>query len=135
MKYHLAIFSKKGFEQLLSGQKTIETRFSVNRIAPFGQVGVGDLVYIKVTGEDIYGQFYIKKVVFFEGVSREDIELIKALIKDNDEIKIKKSTRYATLIWIDRLERFITSPIKVPKRDQRGWVVLEESKLSKDLSV
>ena len=101
---HLAIFKEQGAEKILSGQKTIESRFARRRIAPFGLVSSGDLVYIKPSGKDIIGQFRVKKVIFF----------------DLGQV----SHRYVTLIFIGESTRFITSPIKLKKKDQRGWVVL-----------
>lgn len=50
---HLAIFKGDGGESILSGKKTIESRFSHRRDPPFGQISVGDLVYIKPSGKDI----------------------------------------------------------------------------------
>lgn len=123
MKKHLAIFSKQAVEQIFAGKKTVETRFSIHRIAPFGQVGVGDIVYIKPTGEQIVGQFVVKKVFSIEGIEKTDWELVKNLGIDPDLSKIK--SRFGTIIFIDRLERFIVPPVKISKKDRRGWVVLE----------
>ena len=104
MVRHLAIFKGDGADKILSGEKTIESRFSKSRIAPFGLISSGDLVYIKPSGKDIIGQFRVKKVIFF------DLGPIQH--------------RYVTLIFIGESTRFITSPIKLKKKDQRGWVVL-----------
>ena len=47
MKKHLAIFKGKAGDAILSGKKTIESRFSKVKNPPFGVIGSGDLVYIK----------------------------------------------------------------------------------------
>src|SRR3972149_5265007 len=135
MKKHLAIMSKLTIEAILSGKKTIETRFSQHRIPPFGYVSVGDLVYIKPPGEEIKGQFRVKKVFFFEGLLKEDMDKIfkeygtqiSTGIKEEDGRYQagKMSSRFGTLIFIGDSERFITAPIKVKKKDLRGWMVLE----------
>lgn len=136
MRKHLAIFKSEIGEAILSGKKTIETRFSKHRIAPYGSVSAGDLVYIKPTGDEIIGQFRVKKVFSYEGLTEGDVEKIfqdygsKILIgnKEEDEkyVADKKKSSYGTLIFIGDSERFITSPIKIKKSDQRGWVVLTE---------
>jgi hypothetical protein len=134
MKKHLAIFSKAGIEQIISGQKSIETRFSKKRIAPFGLVSVGDLVYMKLTGGDIKGQFIVKKVIFLEGLERSDWEVIKKTYwdkislgseeLDQQFLQAKSDAVFGTLIFVGEVEQFVTSPISFEKRDRRPWVVL-----------
>lgn len=135
MKKHLAIMSRSVIEAILSGHKTIETRFSKHKIAPFGMVSVDDLVFIKPPGEDIIGQFRVKKVFNFEGLTEKDIENIfneykerigwGKMEEEERYFEDKKNSLFGTLIFIGESERLITSPIKFKKRDQRGWVVLE----------
>jgi hypothetical protein len=130
MKKHLAIFKKGAGELILSGQKTIETRFSKSKVAPFLQVSTGDLVYIKPVGKDIIGQFRVKKVIFFDGLKEEDlIEIEKQfgekILADSDYFKQKKVASFGTLIYVGQVTPFITSPIKFTKKDLRGWVVLD----------
>lgn len=127
---HLAIFKGSGAEKILLGKKTIESRFSSTKIAPFKKVSGGDLVYIKPSGEDIIGQFRVKKVIFFDGLDFQDFEDIrkqygKGLNVDEGYWRGKENCKYGTLIFIGNSSRFITSPIKIPKKDLRGWVVLD----------
>lgn len=134
MKKHLAIFNPQAIAQIFKGKKTIETRFSMRRIAPFGLISRGDLVYIKPPGQEIVGQFTGKKVIFFEGLEQKDWEFIKkeygqkmsfgSKKEDQKFFKSKQKAQFGTLIFIDKIEQFITSPIKVSKKDLRGWVVL-----------
>ena len=65
---HLAIFKGRGAELILTGEKSIESRFSKRKDPPFGLISSGDLVYIKLSGKDIIGQFRVKKVIFFDGL-------------------------------------------------------------------
>ena len=130
MTKHLAIFKGSGAELILSGKKTIESRFSRKKTVPFGQVSSGDLVYIKPSGKDIIGQFRVKKVIFFDGLEAGEIREIrerwgKELAVDEAYWKGKETAKYATLIFIGDSSRFITSPVKIPKKDLRGWVVLK----------
>lgn len=134
-KKHLAIFSKNIAEQIFIGKKTIETRFSAKRISPFGQINKGDLIYIKPSGEEISGQCVVRKVISFEELSKEDFEYIKEKYgkalslgsKEEDEkyFEEREDAKYGTVIFLDKVERFVTAPIKIPKKDLRGWVVLD----------
>lgn len=129
MKRHLAIFKGEGGEKILSGKKNIESRFSKRKDPPFGLITKGDLVYIKPSGKDIIGQFKVKKAIFYDGLEPEDIEGIrrkysKGVAIDETYWVKKTNSRYATLIFIGESSRFITSPVKIPKKDLRGWVVL-----------
>ena len=134
MTKHLAIMKPAVIQAVLSGRKTIESRFSQAKIVPFGVVAPGDLVYMKEPGGEIIGQFRVKKVYSYQGLNPEDIEhLIKQYgqqidsgnkVEDQAYWKSKLQSRYGTLIFISGVERLITSPIRIQKRDQRGWVVL-----------
>jgi predicted transcriptional regulator len=134
MRKHLAIFNESAAKRILAGLKKIESRFSQKRIAPFGVVEVGDLIYIKPIGKDLAGQFRVKKVLSFEGLEKEDWELIKlkfgklisfgSAAEDEKYFRAHQKAKYATLIWIDQVEQFITPPVRIEKSDQRGWMVL-----------
>lgn len=126
---HLAIFKGDGGELILSGKQTIEARLSRRKDPPFGQISSGDLVYIKPSGKEVIGQFKVKKVIFYDGISQEDILEIKKRYEkqlgvEDDYWKKKADAKYATLIFVGDSSQFLTSPIKIPKKDLRGWVVL-----------
>lgn len=135
MRKHLAIFSPEGAEQVLAGKKTVETRFSKNKIVPFGEVSAGDVVYIKVSGGNIVGQFLVKKVISIENIDQTDWDFIsKSYGKqislgseylDDQYFSGKKDSRFGTIIFIERVEQFIVPPIKIEKRDQRGWMLID----------
>ncbi len=126
--------NKATIEAILNGKKTIETRFSLHKIAPFGVISKEDLIYMKPPGEEVIGQFRVKKVFSFDGLTEQDIDDI--FMKYGNQIGIgqieednkyhinKKQSKYGTLIFIGDSERFITSPIKIKKSDQRGWMVI-----------
>jgi hypothetical protein len=130
MKKHVAIFAGGLAEKILTGEKTVECRFSKKKITPFGEVNAGDLIYIKPSGEEIIGEFRVKKVIFIDGLLEEDIEELKKAyelqIAASESFWEKvKDSKFVTIIYIGQSERFITSPIRFTKKDARGWVVLE----------
>lgn len=135
MKKHLAIFTRNAIKAIISGEKTVETRFSKKKIAPFGVVSVGDVVYMKPPGEELAGQFEVTKVISLEGIDEADWKWIKneygekisfgTVAEMKNYFKEHQNSRYATIIYIGKIEQFVTSPIKIEKKDLRGWVVLE----------
>lgn len=136
MAKHLAIISKQAIEQIIKGKKTIESRFSQKKIVPFGVVHPNDTVYFKEPGKDICGQFSVKKVISFENIDEEDWgtvikfygKRISLSIKDLDVkfFEAHKKSKFGTLIFINSVEQLITAPFSIKKKDQRGWVVLED---------
>ena len=121
-------------EAILNGTKTIESRLSLKKIPPFGIVSKGDLVYMKPPGAKLVGQFRVKKVFSYEGVTAEEIKQLfsqyQSKIGWGNEAELQKFVKekvdcpFATLIFIADSERFLTPPIKIKKSDLRGWVVL-----------
>jgi predicted transcriptional regulator len=134
MRKHLAVLTKGAIKAIFNGEKTVEIRLSEKKIAPFSQVHVGDLVYMKPPGEEIEGQFEIKRVASFEGLTDKEWKIIRreysgtvwlGSVKLTQEFFEKhKSAQFATIIHIGQVEHFIASPVKIAKKDLRGWVVL-----------
>ena len=69
MNHHLAILYPVWIELILDGSKTIESRFSKVRCAPFGKVSTGDTVYLKVSGGPVKGHFTVADVTTFENLT------------------------------------------------------------------
>src|SRR5688572_1351393 len=53
--FHVAVFSEPFLTAVLTGEKTIESRFSSVRCAPYGEVAVGDIVLIKRVAGPVCG--------------------------------------------------------------------------------
>ena len=45
---HLAILRQPFFDMVLNGEKTIESRWSMNKIAPYKKVNIGDEILLKL---------------------------------------------------------------------------------------
>src|SRR5271169_6453922 len=52
---HLAVFIEPFLGYVLDGTKTVESRFSINRCAPFGKVSQGDVLLLKRAGGPVVG--------------------------------------------------------------------------------
>lgn len=124
---HLAVMVEPFLRFMLDGRKTIESRFSVNRCAPFGRVHRGDVIMLKKTGGPVVGiclasesWFYRLDPQSWTTIKEEFASYICA--QDPKFWEERKSASFATLIKVSRV-RPITH-IKVEKRDRRGWVIL-----------
>ena len=73
MKYHLAILAPGWTDLILDGSKTIESRFTKVRCAPFGKVHEDDVVYLKESGGLVKGMFTVAKVETFENLTDAQI--------------------------------------------------------------
>ncbi|MHB1955445.1 MAG: hypothetical protein ACYCOU_17045, partial [Sulfobacillus sp.] len=118
----------------LSGKKTIESRFSRIRCAPYGEIGDGDIILIKEVAGPICGVALAKRTWCYD-LLVEPIERIKdrfgAGIRANDEFwSSRADALYATLIELDTIASI--APICCNKRDRRGWVSLRSRQLTFD---
>ena len=63
---HVAIFSEPFLSLVLSGRKTIESRFNRIRCAPYGQVFEGDIILIKEVAGSICGVALARRIWCFD---------------------------------------------------------------------
>lgn len=128
---HLAIMSKGYIEKILSGEKSIESRFSVNRISPFGKIKVGEKVYLKETGKPVSVSFEVESVLFFEDLDKGKIKEIRAkygkqICAEEEFWQIKQRARYATLIFVKNPKR--VNPFKVEKSNRSAFMSVSSIK-------
>ncbi len=123
---HLGIFGEPYLTYMLEGKKTIESRFSKNKIMPYNQITKDDVVIVKKSSGNVVGYFTIKDVLFFDlnTISIEEIKLKynKQLCVDKTFWINKKNSNYATLIIIDKL--FKLKPFHINKKGMQTWVKL-----------
>ena len=130
---HLAVFSGPFLELILSGSKTIESRFSKVRCAPFESVKPGDIVLMKRSGGPVVGEFTVGKVMTWRDMTGEDLAAIavsygSAIAADAVPHfwEDREDCRYATLLYVQNPIRY-ERPLYIPKRDRRAWVVLDQT--------
>lgn len=63
---HIAILRQLFYDFVLSGLKTIESRWSMHKIAPYNKIKIGDTIFIKKTGDKILANAVVKDVKFFD---------------------------------------------------------------------
>jgi cytidylate kinase/ASC-1-like (ASCH) protein len=124
---HLAVLVEPYLQYIMEGKKTVESRFSVNRIAPYGKVKEGDILLLKKSGGPIIAICQVGQVWFYElnPQSWDEIrdEFTQMLCAQDPEFWIsRRRASYATLMRVRQVKRI--DPVKYVKRDRRGWVVL-----------
>ena len=124
---HLAVLVEPYLSLLLSGEKTMESRFSMTRRTPFRCVKANDILILKRSAGPIAGICRIADVDFYHldpaSLSRLREEYHDALaIQDQRFWDRQSNMRYATLMRISNPTPL--SNVRCGKRDQRGWVTL-----------
>lgn len=122
---HIAVMREPFLEHVLTGRKTIESRFSINRICPFEAAEAGDIVAFKAQSGPIVGLAVVEHAAFYE----LDPVIWRALRRDfagplcavDDEFWDQRArARYASLLRVSDPQRIF--PVAVDKSDRRGWV-------------
>lgn len=124
---HLALMQGEFLELILSGEKSIESRFTKNRIAPVGNIQAGDLVLFKQVGRELFAVGLVEKAK--DGVlddaawayvrrHADDIGI------DEEYIEYKSDAQYYVLVWVKDVH--LIPPMRLEKRDRRAWVVLRD---------
>lgn len=130
-RIHLAVFHEPFLTLLLQGKKTIESRFSVNRIPPYGSVARDDLILLKRNAGPVVGLALAGAPGYYQ-LDSAAWEIIRsrfatAICAPDERFWAERAgARYGTLIPI-RTATAVT-PFVVAKRDRRGWVILETAR-------
>ena len=125
---HIAILRQPFYDMILRGEKTIESRWSQKKIAPYQKIKKGDTILFKLTGKDVTAKVKVEKVKFFEltPIIAEQIaiEYGKQIgVEKFEDWQTTKQKRYCTLIWLKDVTAI--EPIKVQRSNGAGWIVLE----------
>ena len=135
---HLAVFSEPFLSAILSLEKSIESRFSKNRISPFKKVVAGDLIIMKESGGPVIGCFVAGKVEFRYNLTEKSFSELET------QYGQKLCSHLSSTFWEDRLganyatligvhEVWKLPPLRVQKRDRMAWTVLKERHQEIDL--
>jgi len=130
MTKHLAVFIGDYIQKILSGEKIIEGRFSIDKILPYGAVKKGDIILLKQSGGMILGEVEVDNVLYYEGLDAEAIGKIRKeynqeLCAEDGFWQSKANSHYVSLIFIKNPKCYLM-PVKVHKHDRRPWVVWDK---------
>ena len=109
--YHIAIMRKswKLTEKILSGKKKIESRWYMNRSAPWNKIHAGEKIFFKDSGEPVSIKAEVEKVLQFENLTPEKVGKILREYGAPDGICIEdipkfydrfKNKKYCMLIFL-----------------------------------
>lgn len=124
---HLGVFKQPLLKLMLEGKKTIESRFSKNKIAPYDKISKDDFVIVKESSKKVVAMFTIKEVLQYtmEDTSVKELKekYNSQIVADSEFWNIKEETsNYATLIKIDEVIKL--KPFSIDKTGMQSWIVL-----------
>ena len=127
---HLGVFVEPYLKHILEGRKTVESRFSVNKCAPYQRVRQRDILLLKRTGGPICGVCRIGQVWTYR-LDSDSLDSIKEefstalCVADSSFWKQREKASFATLMQVTDV-RAIPS-VQISKRDRRGWVTIRDA--------
>lgn len=93
---HVAIMRKAWglLEKILTGDKTIESRWYKTKQKPWGTIFAGDIVYFKNSGEPVTVKTEVEKVIQFADLTPEKVRGILAEYGKDDGIEEAKAPEF-----------------------------------------
>jgi ASC-1-like (ASCH) protein len=139
-KTHIAIMKKSWglTKKILSGEKKIESRWYLNRSAPWDKIKTGDTVYFKDSGEPIRIKAIVDKVLQFENLNPVKVkELLDKHGSDDgiakgdidsyfQKFKNKRCCLFIFLIDVQKIR-----PFEIDKSgfgSMAAWLIVEDLK-------
>lgn len=122
--------------KILDGRKKIESRWGINRCAPWGRVKIGDTVYFKDAGGPIIVKVNVLGVKGFENLTPDRVREILERYGGEDGIVVvdlektiqwAKKKRYCTLIYLDNPQKI--EPFEIDKKGFGGpaaWLTVKD---------
>ena len=135
---HIAIMKKswKLVPKILSGEKTIESRWYKYRFSPWNKIKPGDIVYFKNTGEPVTVVAKVLKVLQFEDLDKRIFQQImekygdKIGINNREYSEYYRSKRYCILIFLKNVKK-LDKPFHINKSgfgNSTAWITVEDVK-------
>lgn len=148
--HHIAIMRKSwGLTQkIANGQKTIESRWYLNRSAPWGKINAGDIVYFKDSGEPVTLRATVAKVLQFDNLTPTKVRELLDEYGTQDGLASKdiphyyelfKNKRYCLLVFLKNVQHI--EPFHIDKSGygaMAAWITVpsvERIKASKKEAV
>jgi len=135
-RIHLAILCEPYLSLLISGEKRIESRFSKNKICPYGSVFINDVILLKKTSGPVMAVTLVSHVEYFD-LSKYNIDHIirnysSFILPQDDSFWAKRQyANYATLIQCSSTTEILNFEAK--KRDRRAWISFTHKTQSRNI--
>lgn len=123
-------------EKILTGKKTIESRWYGRKCDPWDNVHEGDTIYFKNASEPIAATSKVKKVIQFDDLTPSEVEqIIEEYYKDlgigDDQIteyyEHFKNKKYCILIFLDSAKKI--KPFRINKSgfgNMCAWLTVDD---------
>ena len=124
MTNHLAIMRNPWMDYLIQGIKTIESRISQKRIAPWRQVEQDDWIYFRLSGDFVVThKAQVRGVAYHSGIGILDkLRRYKNEIGiDATYIRSKLKCNYLTLMWLDTVIPLEENVFPHTQKGQKAW--------------
>jgi ASC-1-like (ASCH) protein len=125
--FHLCILKEPYLDAILESRKKVESRFTITKRSPFGQIFAGDKIFLKLSSGPVCATAKVSAVKSFQNLTPKKIFEIKVqynhLIMGSDEYwQSKSDCRFGLLVWLKDIRPI--EPVRIDKKDWRAWVVL-----------
>ena len=132
---HLAILDKKRdlMKKILSGEKSIESRWYKMKRTPYGMIKAGDTIYFKDSGEPVTAKATVEKALFYTDLTRVKYQEILEKYGDalclkerNIDNYTKQKYNYVTLVFLKDVKEI--PPFFINKKGyglMAAWITIE----------
>ncbi len=141
--HHIAIMKKSWglLPKILSGEKVIESRWYLNKSAPWGKIKMGDKIYFKNSGEPVTAEAVVSKVLEFESLTPKKVEELLLRYGNRDGVSVEnmdqyfklfKNKKYCLLIFLKNPKEI--RPFNINKRgfgSMAAWISVSDIKTIK----
>ncbi|MBD3361267.1 hypothetical protein GF358_00590 [Candidatus Woesearchaeota archaeon] len=134
--HHIAIMKKswKLIDKILSGSKTIESRWYSSKIAPWNKIKQGETVFFKNSGSPVSAKAEVSRVLQFSDLNSKKVKDI--LVKYADSLGIDnipnfltrfRDKKYCILVFLKNPEKI--TPFGIDKTGfglMSAWISVED---------
>jgi hypothetical protein len=139
---HVAIFAKKRrlLPRILTGEKTVESRWYKHPKTPYRNISKGDTIYLKDSGDPITAKAKVSKVIFHDNLTRQLFDNIiaeygKHICINESYWTHVKDKRLVTLIFLKDIQQ--VPPFHIDKTGfgmMAAWLTVDSiSRIRRDL--
>lgn len=139
-RIHLAVMKKSWglLPRILTGEKTIESRWYMNKYRPWNNIEKNDIVYFKNSGEPVTVKCQVRKVLQFENLNSQKVRKIINQYGGADGIGIRdkkkfielfKNKKYCLLIFLKNQQKI--KPFAIDKSgfgNMSAWITVDDIK-------
>lgn len=137
-RIHIAVMRKSWnlLEKILSGEKKIESRWYLNKSAPWDEIDEDDLIYFKNSGEPVTLEARVAEVKQFSSLTPNKVRELIAKFGDKAGLDIGKlehffelfkDKKYCILIFLKDVKK--VDPFEIEKNGfgtMSAWIVIDD---------